>query len=107
MTTDRSFSELNLWQRIFADHWQRFVSCFRESNGCDVPEHWDENVRKMLGCGDIREGYYEYWCADCGTLKKVGFTCKSRLCLRCFKVAVDDVQVRQQPADFDSSDRGL
>ena len=25
-----------------------------------------------------------------GSTKKVGFTCKSRLCLRCFKVAVDD-----------------
>jgi hypothetical protein len=44
----------------------------------------------MLGCGDIRQGYYEYVCADCGSTTKVGFTCKSRLCLRCFKVAVDD-----------------
>lgn len=41
-------------------------------------------------CGDIREGYYEYVCGDCGATTKVGFTCKSRLCLRCFKVAVDD-----------------
>lgn len=46
--------------------------------------------RQMLGCGDIREGYHEYVCDDCGTTKKVGFTCKSRLCLRCFKVTVDN-----------------
>jgi hypothetical protein len=44
----------------------------------------------MLSCGDIREGYYEYQCQECGRTKKVGFTCKSKLCLRCFKVAVDD-----------------
>jgi len=73
-----------------ADHWERFVRRFRETNGCEVPEHWRENVGRMLGCGDIREGFYEYLCGDCGTIKRVGFTCKSRLCLRCFKVAVDD-----------------
>jgi len=90
MTTDRPFSELNLWQRIFVDHWERFLSWFRQTNGYDVPGHWQENVERMLGCGDIREGYHEYVCGDCGTMTKVGFTCKSRLCLRCFKVAVDD-----------------
>jgi len=90
MTTGHAFSELNLWQRIFADHWEQFVSRFRETNNCDVPEYWSENVRRMLGCGDIREGYYEYLCGDCGTMTKVGFTCKSRLCLRCCKVAVDN-----------------
>jgi len=90
MVTQRPFAELNLWQRIFAEHWDAFATGYQREHGEAVPENWQENVEKMLSCGDIREGYYEYYCQDCGTTKKVGFTCKSRLCLRCFKVAVDD-----------------
>lgn len=90
MVTQRPFEELNLWQRIFAEHWEEFMGFYHHEHGQPVPDHWQENVEKMLSCGDIKEGYYEYYCQDCGTTKKVGFTCKSRLCLRCFKVAVDD-----------------
>jgi len=90
MVTQRPFEELNLWQRIFAEHWDEFAAGYEQEHGRTVPEHWQENVNKMLSCGDIREGYYEYFCQDCGKTKKVGFTCKSRLCLRCFKMAVDD-----------------
>ena len=90
MITQRPFEELNLWQRIFVDHWDEFAAGYERERGRRVPEHWRENVERMISCGDIREGYYEYHCQDCGTTKKVGFTCKSRLCLRCFKMAVDD-----------------
>jgi hypothetical protein len=90
MVTQRPFEELNLWQRIFAEHWEAFCGWFEREYGGPVPGNWAENVGKMLSCGDIREGYYEYRCEECGTTKKVGFTCKSKLCLRCFKVAVDE-----------------
>ncbi len=90
MVTQRPFEELNLWQRIFAEHWEGFCRGYQREQGRAVPEHWHENVEKMRSCGDIREGYYEYQCQRCGRTKKVGFTCKSKLCLRCFKVAVDD-----------------
>jgi hypothetical protein len=90
MTAQRPFEEMNLWQRIFAEHWEAFAAAYQREHGHPVPENWQENVEKMLSCGDIRDGYYEYYCQDCGSTKKVGFTCKSRLCLRCFKVAVDD-----------------
>lgn len=89
MATDRPFAELNLWQRIFAEHWAGFVAAYEAEHGREVPEHWVANVRKMLACGDLRRGYYEYACPRCGQTRKVGFTCKSRLCLRCFKGAVD------------------
>ena len=89
MPTDRPFAELNLWQRIFAEHWAGFVAAYEAEPGQSIPEHWAPNVRKMLACGDIRQGYYEYVCAHCQQTRKIGFTCKSRLCLRCFKVAVD------------------
>ena len=89
MNTQRSFEELNLWQRIFAEHWEWFTAEYAAQNGEGVPENWRENVEKMLACGDIREGYHEYVCQDCATTTKVGFTCKCKLCLRCFKTAVD------------------
>ncbi|MBI5101551.1 MAG: transposase [Nitrospirae bacterium] len=90
MATDRPFEELNLWQRIFLENWDKFAADYRQEHGESAPAHWQENVERMLSCGDIREGYYEYYCQDCGAMKKVGFTCKSRLCLRCFKVTVDE-----------------
>jgi len=90
METQRSFAELNIWQRIFAEQWGAFAERYAREHGREVPVHWEENVKKMLSCGDIGEGYYEYYCEKCGTTKKVGYTCKSRLCLRCFKRAVDD-----------------
>ena len=73
--TERNFEELNLWQRIFAEHWEAFAEYYEREHGRPVPKHWGENVRKMLSCGDISEGYYEYCCAKCGATKKIGFTC--------------------------------
>jgi hypothetical protein len=90
METQRPFAELNIWQRIYAEYWGAFTEAYAREHGREVPGHWEENVRRMLSCGDIGEGYYEYYCEKCGGMKKVGFTCKSRLCLRCFKKAVDD-----------------
>ncbi|HDZ11498.1 MAG TPA: hypothetical protein ENH53_04720 [Bacteroidetes bacterium] len=90
MHTDRPFEELNLWQLIFAENWEPFLDWYRTLNNYDVPDHWEENVQRMLSCGDVREGYNEYLCEDCHRTTKVGFTCKSRLCLRCFKGAVDN-----------------
>ena len=84
MGTQRPFEELNLWQRIFADHWEMFAADYEGRHGERVPDNWRENVEKMLSCGDIRQGYYEYFCQDCARTTKVGFTCKYRLCLRCF-----------------------
>ena len=79
MVTARDFAELNLWQRIFADHWDAFAVKWQSENGRSVPSHWTENVKRMVGCGDIAVGYCEYQCEECGTTKKVGFTCKSKL----------------------------
>ncbi len=101
MATQRPFEELNLWQKIFSEHWEDFEKYYAQEYGRRTPGHWRENVRRMISCGDIREGYYEYCCQDCGTRKKVGFTCKSRLCLRCFKVAVDDWLIQAKKVLFE------
>jgi len=33
MVTQRSFEELNLWQRIFAEHWERFATEYEAQHG--------------------------------------------------------------------------
>jgi len=51
MMTQRPFGELNLWQRIFAGHWADFAAGYEREHGRAVPEHWQENVARMLSCG--------------------------------------------------------
>jgi len=75
----------NVFIQIFRDHWERF----RELHPEYVSDHVEENVEKMMGCGLISNGYFEYRCLGCGEKKVVGFTCKSRFCLRCVKVYID------------------
>lgn len=40
MITQRPFEELNLWQRIFAEHWDEFAAGYERERGRRVPEHW-------------------------------------------------------------------
>jgi hypothetical protein len=86
----KSFPELNLWQRIFREHWASFVLDYIAERGEAPPGRREENVERMLARGDIREGCREYLCERCGEHHKVGFTCKSRLCPRRFKTSVDN-----------------
>ena len=47
-------------------------------------------VEKMLGCGELSNGYSTYICLECGEQVKVAFSCKSRVCSRCGKVHADE-----------------
>lgn len=76
----------NRFIQIFRDHWSPFEQYHPEY----VDEVIAENVDKMMGCGLIENGYFEYMCLDCQKSKKIGFTCKSRFCLRCAKVYTDN-----------------
>lgn len=71
--------------QIFRDHWEQFKLFHSEL----VDEGIEANVRKMIGCGLFSNGYAEYRCG-CGHIKRVPFSCKSRFCLRCGKVYIDN-----------------
>jgi len=66
--------------------WPEFeVKCSAAIRECER-----EAVTKVLGCGDPKNGFAEYWCLECGKEKKiVPFTCKSRFCPSCGKVYTD------------------
>jgi len=81
---DRFSLYKNIWQR----HWQGFQDAYLKRFGAIygplTPESRME-VRKLLGCGNYRNGFRACRCPDCGTTLITPFTCKSRLCLSCYR----------------------
>ena len=77
----------NVFQQIFAEHWEGFKGLHPRYN----QPYYDALVHKMLACGDPdKMGYIEYRCLQCGEgTHRVSMSCKSSLCLRCAKVYVD------------------
>ena len=77
----------SVFQQIFADHWEPFQ---RAHPRYQTP-YYDDLVAKMLACGNPEKmGYLAYRCLQCGQgTHVVAMSCKSSLCLRCAKVAVD------------------
>src|SRR5947209_7870402 len=78
----------NVFKQIFADRWQEF----QQAHPRYQRAYYDDLVAKMLACGNPDTmGYLEYRCQHCGQGKHlVAMSCKSSLCLRCAKVAVDN-----------------
>ncbi len=81
--------------QIFRDHWEGFKQCH---SGL-VNEDIEANVQKMMNCGLFSGGYAEYRCS-CGYVKRVPFSCKSRFCLRCSKVYIDNWVARMKQTIF-------
>jgi len=76
---------------IFKEHWEGFWKDYREEFPKDMHKTIEEAVEKMIGCGDIANGYFHYKCVSCGHGDtKVGFSCKSRFCPRCGKIYTDE-----------------
>ena len=78
----------SVFQQSFADHWEAFQHAHPR-----YQTPYDHGlVGKMLACGNPKKiGYMEYRCLYCGQGKHVvAMSCKSSLCLRCAKVAVDN-----------------
>jgi len=70
------------------DNWEKFKDKYGERLRVGIVEEVD----KMIACRDFAElGYKVYRCPDCGRIERiVPFTCKSRFCSSCGKVAVDN-----------------
>lgn len=81
--------------QIFRDHWEQFKLFHPEL----VDENIEVNVQKMMNCGLFSGGYAEYRCS-CGYVKRVPFSCKSRFCLRCSKVYIDNWVTKMRQTIF-------
>jgi len=49
-------------------------------------EYYDKAIKKMLGCGDLENGFMSFRCLKCSEVKKISFSCKSSFCLSCAKI---------------------
>lgn len=78
---------MKIIQKIFEENWDAFVEEIGYEN---IREICHEEVEKIINCGKFENGYLEYTCGSCGEVKRVGFTCKSRLCSSCGKKYVDE-----------------
>ena len=81
---DRFLLYKNIWQR----HWNGFRAAYDERfaptyGPLTGPAIWE--VRKLIACGSYRNGFRRHTCPDCGTVLIIPFTCKSRLCLSCYR----------------------
>lgn len=75
----------DVFRQIFRDHWSEYQSMEAEYQS----EYYKGMIKKMIGCGDIENGFISYRCVDCGEVKRVGFSCKSSFCLSCAKIYTD------------------
>ena len=68
------------------DNWDSYQREYKDR----VTLHQIAEVEKMLNCGNPKNGFATYICLDCGERKRVGFSCKSRVCSSCGKVHADN-----------------
>jgi len=40
-------------------------------------------ILSMLDCGDYKNGYMSYFCVNCKKIKRIKFSCRTRLCSKC------------------------
>lgn len=56
----------------------------------DIRNDIYESVEKAIYCGDTSKDYAQYVCLNCGNTHKVGFSCKSKACMKCgVKYSID------------------
>ena len=74
-------------KQILKNGWKKFEAAY----GQVIRDVEREAVSKVLGCGDPKNGYAEYWCLECNGAERkiVPFTCKSRFCSSCGKKYTD------------------
>lgn len=72
---------------IFADHWDSFLL---DNLHLSIRPCVDIEVRKMISCGSLSNGYAVYSCDNCDNYLYVPFTCKSRFCVSCGTKSVLD-----------------
>jgi len=95
MMNNRAIYYQNRLVQIFRDHWEPFKRFYSHLVTKDI----EVNVQKMMDCGLLANGYAEYRCR-CGHIKRVPFRCKSRFCLRCSKVYIDNWVAKMKDTVF-------
>jgi len=70
--------------RIFKDNWSEYKRV------CKYRKVEDENVKRLIKCGDPKNGFIQLRCLSCGETKIIPFSCKSRLCPSCSRIHLQE-----------------
>lgn len=70
-------------KEILVDRYNDFKNKYWNRIPKNMREHIDKTVNKSLTCRDVKYGFAEYICPECGDATKVPFTCKSKFCNSC------------------------
>ena len=62
--------------RVVREGWPEVLAAAEERGG--FPKRVHEEVRRYLGCGDLRRGFTLVKCDSCKESKLIAFSCKSR-----------------------------
>jgi len=83
-----AFERWSLYKSIWMNHWEEFQQIYDRrflSKYGELSEAKIEEVEKLLGCGNFQNGFQRYSCEECDVNLIVPFSCKSRLCLSCYR----------------------
>lgn len=91
MDVDRS-----LLRVIIAEHWAAIKPILGRYVPKDVELAAANAVEKLLVCRTKENGFAQFRCPDCGALRIVAFSCKSRFCPDCGKVRAAEAAANAQ-----------
>lgn len=66
-------------------YWDQFKERYKD----ELREVEIQEVEKIFSCHDPKNGYKTFKCPQCGFIKRICFSCKSRLCASCGKTHTD------------------
>jgi hypothetical protein len=83
-----ALSRESKYKSIWQNHYESFISSYSEkfeSKFGKIPSWKLAEVDKLLTCGKFNRGFVWNECNDCKIVLAVPFSCKSRLCLSCYR----------------------
>ncbi len=80
----KSYPKSSQWRLkdIFSDHWDDFLS-YANKNNLNIREVVLREVKRMIECKSLKNGFLVYKCPTCDEEKIAPKTCKSRFCNCC------------------------
>jgi hypothetical protein len=76
------------YKTLWIRHWEGFKSAYNERYEAiygPLEKEKIEEAEKLIRCGKFANGFRMHRYPQCGIVLAVPFTCKSRLCLSCYR----------------------
>ena len=88
--------EPDVIRAIIADHWESVKPILDRHLPEAVKKGVMVAVEKMLRCRTEANGFAQFCCPECGTVRIIAFSCKSRFCPECGKARASEAAANAQ-----------